>query len=121
MRFPRATHLVVLFQSGKEAEAFGERLKQRLGKFGLKTAGGKSRIIEFGRSVWQKAQKEGKRIATFDFLGFTHYGDKTRKGKFKLGRKTASIKFRQKIIAMNEWLKKVRNLVELKRQENQNL
>ena len=40
--------------------------------------------------------------------------DKTRKGKFKLGRKTASKKFRQKIKAMNIWMKKVRNLVELK-------
>ena len=53
-------------------------------------------------------------MATFDFLGFTHYCDKTRKGKFKLGRKTASKKFRQKIKAMNFWMKKVRNLVELK-------
>jgi len=109
-----ADDFIVLFQSGKEAEEFGERLKQRLAKFGLSTASGKSRIMEFGRLVWQKAQKEGKRMATFDFLGFTHYGDRTRKGKFKLGRKTASIKFRQKIKAMNEWLKKVRNLVELK-------
>lgn len=33
-------------------------------------------------------------MATFDFLGFTHYSDKTRKGKFKLGRKTTSIKFK---------------------------
>jgi len=53
-------------------------------------------------------------VATFDFLGFTHYCDKTRKGKFKLGRKTASKKYRQKIKAMNLWMKKVRNLVELK-------
>jgi hypothetical protein len=105
---------VVLFKSGKEAEAFGERLKQRLGKFGLKIAEVKSRIIEFGRLVWQKAEREGRKASTFDFLGFTHYGDKTRKGKFKLGRKTASSKFRQKMKAMNEWLKKVRNLVELK-------
>jgi len=109
-----ADDFIVLFQSGKEAEEFGERLKQRLAKFGLSTAFGKSRIMEFGRLVWQKARKEGKKMATFDFLGFTHYGDKTRKGKFKLGRKTASSKFRQKIKAMNDWLKKVRNLVELK-------
>lgn len=47
---------VVLFKSGKEAEELGERLKQRLGKFGLKIAEGKSRIIEFGRLVWQKAE-----------------------------------------------------------------
>jgi len=109
-----ADDFIVCFQSGSEAKAFGEKLEQRLGKFGLKIAEGKSRIIEFGRYVWGKAQREGKKVATFDFLGFTHYCDKTRKGKFKLGRKTASKKFRQKIKAMNIWMKKVRNLVELK-------
>ncbi|MEW6006671.1 MAG: hypothetical protein AB1595_00730, partial [bacterium] len=42
-----------------------------------------------GRYTWQKAQKQDRKVATFDFLGFTHYCDKTRYGKFKLGRKTA--------------------------------
>ncbi|MEW6202626.1 MAG: hypothetical protein AB1546_11650, partial [bacterium] len=41
----------------------------------------------------------------FDFLGFTHFCDRTRKGKFKLGRKTARARFRQKIKEMNRWLK----------------
>jgi len=51
---------------------------------------------------------------TFDFLGFTHYCDKTRTGGFKVGRKTSSKKFRQKMTEMNQWLKGVRNRVELK-------
>ena len=109
-----ADDFIVLFQSGKEAEAFGRALRERLGKFGLKIAENKSRIIEFGRYVWEKAQRQNKKVATFDFLGFTHYCDKTRYGKFKLGRKTSSLKFRQKIKEMNEWLKRTRNLVKLK-------
>jgi len=109
-----ADDFVVCFQSGKEAKEFGKALNIRLSKFGLEVTESKSRIIEFGRYVWQKAQRENRKAATFNFLGFTHYCDKTRKGKFKLGRRTARIKFRQKIIAMNEWLKKVRNLTELK-------
>jgi group II intron reverse transcriptase/maturase len=109
-----ADDLIVCFQSGSEARAFGEMLAQRLSKFGLKITEGKSRIIEFGRYVWQKAQQEGKKVATFDFLGFTHYCDKTRKGKFKLGRKTARKKFIQKKKELNQWLRSVRNLVELK-------
>ena len=104
---------IVCFQKGDEARAFGEILKERLGKYGLKISENKSRIIEFGRYVWEKAQKTGKHVATFDFLGFTHYCDKTRKGKFKLGRKTAETKFRQKIVAMNQWCKSVRNLIKL--------
>lgn len=109
-----ADDFVVFFQSDKESKVFGGKLRERLSKFGLRIAENKSRIIEFGRYPWLKAQKRGKRIATFDFLGFTHYCDKTRRGKFKLGRKTSNVKFRQKMKTMNQWLKDVRNLVELK-------
>jgi len=109
-----ADDFVVFFQSDKGSKVFGEKLRERLSKFGLRIAENKSRIIEFGRYPWLKAQKRGKRIATFDFLGFTHYCDKTRRGKFKLGRKTSRAKFRQKMKTMNQWLKDIRNLVELK-------
>jgi len=105
---------VCCFQSGGEAKKFGELLKERLEKFGLKISEKKSRIIEFGRHVWEQSQKDGREISTFNFLGFTHYCDRTRKGKFKLGRKTASVKFRRKMKDMNEWLKAIRNVVELK-------
>jgi len=108
-----ADDFIVCFQSGKEAKEFGEALNIRLSKFNLEVSEGKSGIIEFGRYVWQKAQQENRKTATFDFLGFTHYCDKTRKGKFKLGRKTSGKKYRQKMKAMNLWLKSVRNLVKL--------
>ncbi len=105
---------VVLFQSRTEAETFVSKLTQRLEKFGLRIAQDKSRIMEFGRYVWQRAQAKGGEVATFDFLGFTHYCDRTRSGKFKLGRKTARKKYIQKVKELNQWMKKVRNLVELK-------
>jgi RNA-directed DNA polymerase len=109
-----ADDFIVCFQNLDEAKAFGEMLRQRLDKFGLKTAKDKSRVIGFGRQAWHEAQATGGKVSTFDFLGFTHYCDKTRKGKFKLGRRTASSRFRQKMKAANIWLKSVRNLVELK-------
>jgi len=109
-----ADDFVVCFQSGSEAKRFAEALEQRVGKFGLKIAKDKSHIIEFGRYVWQRARREGEKVATFDFLGFTHYCDKTRKGAFKLGRKTARKKYTQKVKELNQWLKNVRNLVELR-------
>ena len=109
-----ADDFVVFFQSAREAEVFSRKLRERLARFGLRIAEDKSRIIQFGRYPWLKAQREARKIATFDFLGFTHYCDRTRKGKFKLGRKTSQAKFRQKIKAMNQWLKGVRNLAELK-------
>jgi len=109
-----ADDFIVCFQYGDEARAFGEALKKRLAKFGLAISEEKSRIIEFGRYACQRARKQGKKCATFDFLGFTHFCDKTRNGNFKVGRKTSSKKFRQKMKDMNQWLKRVRNRVKLK-------
>jgi len=109
-----ADDFVVCFQSAQEVEVFGEGLRKRLSKFGLKASEEKSRIIPFGRYPYYSAQKGGKKLATFDFLGFTHYCTKTRRGYFKLGRKTSRAKFRERIKEMNQWLKKVRNLVKVK-------
>lgn len=109
-----ADDFVVCFERQEEAEAFGIELKERLAKFGLKISEKKSRVIEFGRQAWGKARRGGGKVATFDFLGLTHYCDRTRKGGFKLGRKTSSKKLRAKLTAMNGWLKSVRNAVPLK-------
>jgi len=109
-----ADDFVVCFQAEREARAFAEMLRERLKKYGLRVSESKSRIIPFGRYVWQEAQGEGKKVQTFDFLGFTHYCDRTRRGYFKLGRKTSSKKFRQKAKELNQWLKGVRNAAPLK-------
>ena len=80
----------------------------------------KQRILDphflrlIGRYPWQKAQARNKKVASFDFLGFTHYCDRTRKGAFKLGRKTARKKYTHKMKEMNQWLRSVRNRVKLK-------
>lgn len=109
-----ADDFIVCFEREEEAHAFGELLRERLAKFGLKVSEKKSRIIKFGRDAWEKANREGGKVATFDFLGFTHYCDKTRKGKFKLGRKTSPKKMNAKLKDMNLWLKSVRNATKLK-------
>jgi len=108
-----ADDFVVCFERREEAEAFGRLLRERLEKFGLRISEKKSRILEFGRAAWRKYEQGGKRPATFDFLGFTHYCDKTRKGAFKLGRKTSSKKLRVKLKAANAWLRSVRNVARL--------
>jgi len=67
--------------------------------------------IKFGRLEKHNAIKSNRKANTFDFLGFTHYCDKTRKGHFKVGRKTSAKKFRAKAEELNLWLKKIRNQV----------
>ncbi len=108
-----ADDFIVCFQAEREARVFSGLLKQRLAKFGLRIAEDKSRVIEFGRYVWERAQKTGERVATFDFLGFTFYCDKARCGKFKLGRKTAVSRFRRAVKGIWEWLRGIRNRLKL--------
>jgi len=102
---------VVLVQYKKEAEKILDKLCKRLNKFGLDLSKEKTRLIEFGRYARINAEKRGKKPDTFDLLGFTHFSDKTRKGNFKVGRKTRRKKFNLSLKKMNGWLKSVRNTV----------
>ncbi len=109
-----ADDFIVCFENKDEAEGFGIKLRERLAKFGLRISEEKSRTIAYGRKAWQQAKEQGGKPATFDFLGFTHYCATTRKGRFRAGRQTSRKKLTQKLKAMNQWLKDIRNQVSLK-------
>lgn len=83
-----ADDFVVGFQYKREAKRFLRQLRERLEKFGLSLHPGKTRLIEFGCFAERNRRNRGDgRPETFDFLGFTHYCRKDRKGRFGLGRK----------------------------------
>jgi group II intron reverse transcriptase/maturase len=105
-----ADDFVVCVQKTEEAEAFGEAIRERLGKFSLAVSEEKSRIISFGRYQYYATRKQGKKLPTFDFLGFTHYCTRTRRGYFRLGRKTAKEKLREGLKETNQWLRDIRNM-----------
>lgn len=98
------------FQYKEDAQKFYAALQNRLKKFNLEIAEDKSRIIKFGRQAEFEGRKGGKKPGTFDFLGFTHYCSRSRKGKFRVKRKTSSKKYRASILRCKEWLKKCRNM-----------
>ena len=104
-----ADDFVCCFQYKEEAEQFYERLKRRMGYFGLELEEEKSRLIEFGRFAEEVCRKRGKKPETFNFLGFTHYCSKSRNGKFRVKRKTSRKKFAKKC-------KEVHNLIGIMRQ-----
>ncbi|TWH60203.1 group II intron reverse transcriptase/maturase [Desulfitobacterium sp. LBE] len=102
---------VACFQYQRDAQRFYEAFEKRLGKFNLEIAQEKTRIIEFGRFAERDIKRRGgRKPKTFDFLGFTHYCGKNRKGRFKLKWKTARKKFQAKVTAFTEWIKANRNL-----------
>ena len=83
-----ADDFIICAEYQEDANLILELLHARLEGFCLELAADKTRIIEFGRGAYVAAKREGKRLGTFNFLGFTHYAGKSRKGNFLLGRKT---------------------------------
>ena len=120
-----ADDFVVCFQYQGEANRFLRELKARLERFGLRLHPGKTRLIEFGRFAARDRKRRGEgRPETFDFLGFTHYCRRTRKGRFGLGRKPIAKRMARflkrvkellirrmhsKVQAMGKWLGQVLN------------
>jgi RNA-directed DNA polymerase len=109
-----ADDFVICVQHGDEAHKILKALKGRLGKFGLELAEDKTRIIKFGRLAWQDAKRGGGKPGTFNFLGFTHYVNTSRRGSFKLCRMTDRKKLAAKLKEMNLWLKHIRNCMPIK-------
>ena len=87
--------VVVGFEHRRDAERFLPALGERLGQFDLALHPDKTRLIEFGRHAEANLRARGGRPETFDFLGFTHYCRKTRRGRFGLGRKPAAKRVRR--------------------------
>lgn len=93
-----ADDFVICFEYEKEAYKFYEELKERLNKFNLKLAEDKTKIIKMGKS--NNNSKDN-----FDFLGFTHYNGKTRKGYYKTVHKTSRKKMKAKKQNAKQWIK----------------
>ena len=92
-----ADDFLILFQYENEAKDVLEVLKRRLGKFMLEVAEDKTRILPIGRFKGTKDE--------FDFLGFTFFNAKTRKGKYRLGIRTSKKKLKAKRQAAKAWLR----------------
>ncbi len=81
-------------------------LRKRLARYSLELAEDKTKLLRFGRTAARESTRHGEGApGTFDFLGFTHYCGKSRAGKFKLKRKTATKKLRAKFQALKDWFR----------------
>lgn len=108
-----ADDFVIAVQYQEDAHRIEHALKNRFAKYGLQLHPTKSRCISFGRFESSNAKKRGRKANTFDFLGFTHYCSRTRRGKFKVGRKTQKKKFAKACKEVHDWLKSIRNVYEI--------
>jgi len=109
-----ADDFVCLVQFEQDAKRIESVVVKRFNRFSLEIHPEKSSRVSFGRYEAQNAASQKRRANTFDFLGFTHFCDSSRKGRFKLGRKTCRKKFAAKCKDVNQWLKTIRNCLKTK-------
>ena len=101
---------VICCQYNRDAERIKKALAQRLAKYGLKMTGDKTKLVRFSR----RQQRQGIKQETFDFLGFTLYLGKSRKGFYLVNVKTVGKRFNAKLKKTNDWARSIRNKTSLK-------
>jgi len=105
---------VILAQYETEGQEILSKVRERFREYGIELNQAKTKMISFGYWEKQNAKKQQRRANTFDFLGFTHYCSQTRKGAFKVARKTSAKRFSRSYRAIGLWLKSSRNALKLK-------
>ena len=99
-----ADDLVIGFTHRHDAERLYRVIFKRFEKYGLKLHPEKTRLVPFGRP--ERAGPDGSGPhppGTFDFLGFTHYWGKARKGYWVIKRQTAAKRLRRTLRAIGDW------------------
>ena len=104
-----ADDAILCFQHREDAEKVMRVLPKRFEKFGLTLHPEKTRLIEFGRYAARNAKKQGKRPATFDFLGLTHLCARSLKGKFTVHVRTMAKRLRRGLKAIADWCQQHRH------------
>lgn len=104
-----ADDIVICCQYNHDAERIKTALANRLGKYGLKMNEDKTKLVKFSK----RKQRQGTPQETFDFLGFTFYIGKARKGYPVIKLKTNGKRFRSKLKKVNDWARTIRNKITL--------
>jgi len=99
-----ADDLLMVFTSETDARRVMDVLPKRLGKYGLTLHPTKTRLFEFRPPAGRKQPPQlGSR--SFEFLGFTHYWDRARRGSWVVKHKTAVSRFSRALKRLARWLR----------------
>lgn len=102
-----ADDMVLAFEREDDARRVLEVLPKRLGRYGLKLHPDKTRVVDFRRPG--RGMPPGRKPQTFDFLGFTHYWGKTRRGANAVKQKTAKDRFSRSLRRIRQWCREHRH------------
>jgi group II intron reverse transcriptase/maturase len=101
-----ADDFVLVFQRESDARRVLEVLPKRFGKYGLSLHPDKTRLVRFeqpGRKTGPGRTQPHEEPKSFDFLGFTHFWERSRRGTWMVKRKTASDRITRFLRQLNQW------------------
>jgi group II intron reverse transcriptase/maturase len=100
--FRYADDTVICCQYERDAKRILSALQKRLKKYGLKLNAEKTRLVSFSKEAYSRGHKQD----AFDFLGFTFYIGRSRKG-FALPKvKSSGKRLRVKLKRVSQWARK---------------
>jgi RNA-directed DNA polymerase len=101
-----ADDFVLAFQLESDARRVLEVLPKRFGKYGLSLHPDKTRLVRFeqpgGKAEPERTQPH-QEPRSFDFLGFTHFWERSRRGTWMVKRKTASDRITRFLRQLSQW------------------
>jgi group II intron reverse transcriptase/maturase len=100
-----ADDMVMGFEREDDARRVFEVLPKRFAKYGLTLHPAKTRLVRFR----PPNARGGPGPETFDFLGFTHYWGKSRKGRWIIKRQTAAKRLVRSLQRVSEWCRRHRH------------
>lgn len=102
-----ADDFAIAFERQDDAERVMEALHKRMEKYGLVLHPDKTRLFAF---TPPSGDEDGKGSATFDFLGFTLYWRRTRRGGWAMWCKTRRARVSRAIKSAADWCRRHRHL-----------
>lgn len=107
--FRYADDAIICCGNARDAERIMEVLDKRLAKFKLKINREKTKVVSFSKTQARVGIQQGH----FDFLGFTFYLGKSKRGFWIPKLKTAKKRFVTKLKRVTEWTKSNKNKYKL--------
>ena len=104
--------VVIGFTDLGDARRVMEVIPKRFEKYGLTVHPEKTRLVPFRRPGRERSHEgggAGSSPGSFDFLGFTHYWARSRKGRWMIKQKTAKNRVSRAVKKMKVWLRAVRH------------
>lgn len=107
-----ADDFVMGFACEEDARRVLEVLPKRFGKYGLTIHPEKTQLVPFVRPGQRPPEPGSGGVlppGSFDFLGFTHYWSRSKKGNWVVKRKTAGSRFRRSLRMIADWCRRNRH------------